>query len=69
MSALIKSGLVRIEEFDTQLSKQLDQSQDPQLIEFAVTLLRLCMFMLHPISSIDDHLLTIRALMRLDHTL
>ncbi|ORE18565.1 Not1-domain-containing protein [Rhizopus microsporus] len=69
MSALIKSGLVRIEEFDTQLSKQLDQSQDPQLIEFAVTLLRLCMLMLHPISSIDDHLLTIRALTRLDHAL
>lgn len=69
MSALIKSGLVRIEEFDTQLSKQLDQSQDPQLIEFAVTLLRLCMLMLHPISSIDDYLLTIRALTRLDHAL
>ncbi|CAO3682706.1 unnamed protein product [Rhizopus stolonifer] len=67
MASLVKSGLIPIEEYDVQLSKQLENTTQIQLVEFSVELLNYCLFSSQPITSIEDHLLTIKTLMKLDH--
>ncbi|KAG1499559.1 hypothetical protein G6F53_011492 [Rhizopus delemar] len=67
MASLLKSGLIPIDEYDVQLSKRLEKTVEMQLVEFSVELLRHCLFVAQPITSIEDHLLTIKALMKSNH--
>lgn len=69
MASLVKSGLIPIEEYDVQLSKQLENTTQIQLVEFSVELLNYCLFSSQPVTSIEDHLLTIKTLMKLDHNM
>ncbi|KAI8367053.1 CCR4-Not complex component, Not1-domain-containing protein [Blakeslea trispora] len=67
MTSLIKFGLIPLEEYDVKLSKQLKQhSSDQSLIEFITELLQNCLLSVHPITSIEDHVLVIHTLQTLD---
>ncbi|KAI8357332.1 CCR4-Not complex component, Not1-domain-containing protein [Choanephora cucurbitarum] len=67
MTSLIKFGLVPLEEYDVKLSKQLkQQSTDQSFIEFITELLQNCLLSVHPISSIEEHVLVIHTLQALD---
>ncbi|KAI9280484.1 CCR4-Not complex component, Not1-domain-containing protein [Sporodiniella umbellata] len=61
-ASLIKLGLVPVEDYDVQLSKQLESTNQVLLVEYSAELLNHCLFNSHPMTSVDDHLLTIKAL-------
>ncbi|KAI9261911.1 CCR4-Not complex component, Not1-domain-containing protein [Helicostylum pulchrum] len=66
VTSLVKFGLIPLEEFDIQLAKQLNKEHiDLQLIEFTTELLQNCLLTMHPITLLEDHVLVINALKRL----
>jgi hypothetical protein len=62
---LIRFGLIPLEVYDIQLSKQLNSNPDAQLIEFTTELLQNCLLTMHPITLLEDHVLVINALLKL----
>ncbi|KAI8088056.1 CCR4-Not complex component, Not1-domain-containing protein [Gilbertella persicaria] len=67
MTSLIKYGLIPLEEYDIKLSHQLNQQPtDNGLIEFITELLQNCLLTMQPITSIEEHVLVIHALQKLD---
>ncbi|KAI7871980.1 CCR4-Not complex component, Not1-domain-containing protein [Mucor mucedo] len=65
VTSLVKFGLIPLEEYDIQLAKQLNKEHpDSHLIDFTTGLLQNCLLTMHPITSIEDHVLVINALKR-----
>ncbi|KAI8642573.1 CCR4-Not complex component, Not1-domain-containing protein [Parasitella parasitica] len=65
ITSLIKHGLIPLEEYDVKLSKQLNQLPTDHQIEFMIEILQNCLLTMNPITSIEDHVLVINALMKL----
>lgn len=66
VTSLIKFGLIPLEEYDIQLAKQLNkENPDAQFIEFTTELLQNCLLTMHPITTLEDHVLAIHALQKL----
>lgn len=60
-AALFASGLVYVLDFDTQLAKQVDAAKEAA-IDFAVSLIRRCVFDLPPVAAPYDFVYTLEAL-------
>lgn len=65
ITSLIRFGLLPLEEYDIQLSKQLNNKADAKLIEFATELLQNCLLTMHPVTTLEDHVLVLNALKKL----
>jgi CCR4-NOT transcription complex subunit 1 len=61
----IRYDLLPMEEYDTQLAKLIHAKADG-VIEFAANLMRICLLSQTPISFLEDHILTISALYKLE---
>ena len=69
VSSLVKFGLIPLDEYDTQLSRQLNrETPDDHLIEFTTELLQNCLLTMHPVTTLEDHVLVVNALRKLKNT-
>lgn len=67
ITSLVKFGLVPLDEYDVQLARQLNkENPDAQFVEFTTELLQNCLLTMHPITTLEDHVLTISALKKLN---
>lgn len=66
ITSLVKYGLIPLEEFDVKLSKQLNHDPTDQQIEFVTEILQNCLLTMNPITSIEEHVLAVNALMKLE---
>lgn len=64
VATLIRYELLPLEEYDVHLAKAI-RDQFNTVIEFAVNLIRVCLFSRQPVTFLEDHALTIIALRRL----
>ncbi|KAI9477922.1 MAG: CCR4-Not complex component, Not1-domain-containing protein [Benjaminiella poitrasii] len=64
MTFLVKYGLMPLQELDVKLSTT--ENQDEQWVEFVTELLKNCLLSLRPLTSIEEHVLVIHALMEVD---
>ncbi|CEP19249.1 hypothetical protein [Parasitella parasitica] len=65
ITSLIKYGLIPLEDYDVKLSKQLNHQPTDNQIEFITEMLQNCLLTMNPITSIEEHVLVINALMKL----
>ncbi|KAK4521394.1 chaperone ATPase hsp78 [Mucor velutinosus] len=66
ITSLVKYGLIPLEEFDVKLSKQLNHNPTEQHIEFVTEILQNCLLTMNPITSVEEHVLVVNALMKLE---
>ncbi|KAI8069271.1 CCR4-Not complex component, Not1-domain-containing protein [Gongronella butleri] len=64
ISMLIRHQLMPLEEFDNQLAKHIKLQPDAIVIDFAVELIRICLLSSTPFTNMEDHIMTITALMQ-----
>lgn len=56
-----------MDELDLKLSKQLNQNtNDARLVEFVTELIQNCALNIHPVTTIEEHVLVINSLKRID---
>ena len=58
--------MIPLEEFDVKLSKQLNHHPTDHQIEFVTEILQNCLLTMNPITSIEEHVLVINALTKLE---
>lgn len=61
---LIRHELLPLEEYDVQLAKLVTAKAD-SVIEFAASLMRICLLSPNSVSFLEDHILTVSALFNL----
>lgn len=61
---LIRYELLPLEEYDVQLAKLINAKAD-SVIEFAASLMRMCLLSQNPTTFLEDHILTVSSLYKL----